>query len=310
VQVVDSGPVVSAEDAERVVESGFGVLRNAADYLLENEPANPLGYRIARWIAWSRIGILAGDESGTTFFPPPDPHYVGMLASTDVSSDPLSALRFAEAQFAENPLWLDLNCCTARALQALGDDYAAAAQAVLAETALVAARLKGGTLRFSDGTPFAAPETLAWLSEAGAGANAEGATASTLSGEVGGAMKKAAELAGAGDILGAAGALQRGIARAANAGERFQARLKLGEYVVNAQAVANPWPFVQPLLEDLDRHRLDEWDPVTTVAALRTVIGALAAAGEAAPPAPTIPEVLRRIALLDYAEALRLSGAQ
>ena len=167
------GPIESSDDAGRVIESGFTVLRSAADYLIENEPANPLGYRISRWIAWSRIGGIEVDESGTTMFPAPDANYVDMLVSVAGAGDPQSALRFAETQLPENPLWLDLNRCAAQALQALGEDHAAAAQAILLETALVAARLGGGSLRFSDGTPFASPETQQWLAAAGSGSPGE-----------------------------------------------------------------------------------------------------------------------------------------
>lgn len=307
---LEVGPVASGEDADRAIESGFTVLRSAADYLLEYDPANPLGYRIGRWIAWSRITGIEGDESGVTIFPAPDSNYVDMLVSVEGAGDPLSALRFAETQFPENPLWLDLNRCAARALHALGEDHAAAAHAILLETALVAARLGGGTLRFSDGTPFASPETRQWLSEAGSGSPGDNAAQPALSQDLGDAMKKAAALAGNGDLLGAASALQRGIGKAANANERFQARVKLGEFVLNGQVVANPWPFVQPLLEDIDRHRIDEWDPALAVAGLRVVFGALGAAGDAAPVTPTTSDLLTRIALLDYAEALRLSGMQ
>ena len=233
-----------------------------------------------------------------------------MLASVQGAGDPLSLLRFAEERFSSDPLWLDLNRCVARALQALGDDYAAAARAVLFETALVAARLHGGTLRFADGMPFASTDTLEWLAEAGSGAGASGPTQPAISAGVGDAIKKAAELAGAGNLLGAAAALQRGIGAAPNAKERFQARIKLAEHILAAQVVANPWPFAQPLLEDIDRHGIEAWDPTLAVAGLRLAFNALAAAGEAAPAVPTLADLLGRIARLDSAEALRLSGAQ
>ena len=53
---------------------------------------------------------------------------------------------------------------TAKALEGLGADYAAALHAVRAEVRLFTSRLSGvEQLAFSDGTPFADAETKAWL---------------------------------------------------------------------------------------------------------------------------------------------------
>jgi len=304
--------IETAEDAQATLETGFAQLRRAADFLSVNDPTDPISYRISRWIAWSRVAGIPADEGGTTIVPPPDTNYVEMLAAVEGAGDATASLGFAETQFANYPLWLDLQRCAALALQALGPEYAACALAVRQECSLFAARVNAAALKFSDGMPLASPATQQWLAEAGAGASAGGGgnAQPALSRELADAMKRAAELAGNGDILGAATVLQRGIGKAPNAKERFQGRVRLAELLVRAQSLANPWPFVQPLFEDIERHRIEEWDPVLAVSVLRLVYLAVSAAGEMAPSSPTTNDLLKRIALLDYAEALRLTGMQ
>jgi type VI secretion system protein VasJ len=308
---VPSAPT-SIDEAWAVAANGLATLRMAGDFLFESDLTQPLPYRIVRWAAWSALTDLPYADAGTTALEAPYYYTLEAAESLSAAGDHEAMIRFVQAQLPDNPLWLDLNRLQAQALGALGEGYQAAAAAVRAEAALLAARLPGlAELKFSDGTPFASAQTLEWLQSVAGGASAPaGGGSSGPSTEVREAIKTATGKVADGDLPAAMSALQRAIDRSPLARDRFHARVSLCSILIEQQAAANPWPFVRSLLDDIDRHRLDDWDPALALSGLRLAYAALAAAGEGAAGSVTPNDLLQRIARLDCVQALQLSGVQ
>ena len=308
------GPPRSLDEAIEVAGTGLSTLRMAGDFLLEADLTHPLPYRISRWSAWSMVSDLPYADGGTTMLQPPHYTAVDAAAAMAAAGEHEAMVRFVEAQLPENALWLDLNRMQAQALEAMGEAYVAAASAVRMETTLLVVRLPGiEQLRFSDGMTFASAETLEWLaaSATGGGGGASAGQRAGPSKAIQEAISAAAGLVAEGNLPGAMAVLQRGINQAPLARDRFHARVSLCSHLIEQQAVPNPWPYVRGLLDDIDRHRLDEWDPALAISGLRLVYSALAASGDAAAAGPlNADDILQRIARIDCAQALEVSGVR
>lgn len=299
------------DEAMALALDGLGRVRMAADFLIDSDPLNPLPYRASRWAAWTPIIEMPAADGDTTAIPPPDPADVEALANLVDGGQHETVLRFVEFKVHEAPFWLDLNHAQVRSLQSLGDAYLPIAAAVHAETSALVARLPGlEKLRFADGTPMASPDTAEWLATAGSGPAAGNTPAAGGSSrDLQQAIDAAAALAAQGETGAAAALLQRAIEGSTLARDRFEGRVSLCDLLLQQQALPNPWPYVRGILEDIDRHALEEWDPALALSGLCVVYAGISMGGEASAGASSADDVLQRIARIDFTQALRCSGA-
>jgi len=235
-------------------------------------PADPWCWRAARMGAWLKLRGLPPDEGGRTMLPPPEQAVKNALLNLLAQGHNLEAAMAAEEQVMASLFWLDPHRIAAKALAGLGPDYAAAREAVCGEMRFFLSWLPGvDTLSFSDGTPFADAETLAWLASlSAAGDETSGATAdSVVNAEVPAKVRAEADarfarhdVAGALDVLGQA-------ARGAVDGPT---RLRLKLVQMEMLGRAGHWPVAMSLAEELvaevERRGLEDWDPELAVEAL------------------------------------------
>jgi type VI secretion system protein VasJ len=138
------------------------------------EPADARLWRLSRLVLWSAVTALPPAENKQTLLPAPDMEVLARARQKLEAGNALEAAFIAEDFFATAPFCLDAQAFIGKALSGLGPRFAEAAQAVQEECARFAADLPGlETLRFSDDSPFASPQTAAWLQETARAAHAD-----------------------------------------------------------------------------------------------------------------------------------------
>jgi len=257
------GAVQSAADALGVIGTGTAFL-HTEDY------TDAVPYRLSRVLHWETIRREPPHEDGTTALEPPEEgrraYFNGLLEKARYA--PL--VEEAEHAFRETTFayWLDLQRLLVVAMEALGTPFQAARTAVLFETAQLVRRLPGlPALAFSDGTPFADPQTQAWLQSLLPAA--PGTTEPTVQDEraeedrpaVARQYDEARKLLAQGDLAGALGAMQEGAGRDASPQERFRRRLAVASLCLAGNKPAVVRPLLERLAEEVEQHRLDVWDP-------------------------------------------------
>jgi len=272
-------------------------------------PTDPWPWRASRLAAWIRVRSLPPSEGGKTMIPPPEGSMKAAMQALLGEGKLLDAARTAEEQVTASLFWLDPHRVTAKALEGLGADYAAALDAVRTEVRLFISRLSGvEQLSFSDGTPFADAETKAWLASLkisggqgggqGGGAKAGDDVASKAQAE---AEKRFADKdeAGALDVLGHA---SRSVADGPS-------RLRLTLAQLSLLGRAGRWAVAASLAEavvgEVERRGLEDWDPDLAVDALLAARQAYAGLGGDAATARA-SELAARVARIRPAAALLL----
>lgn len=160
----------SAKAPEVRLESGNErgnrqALLRMADFLNEQAPGDPLGYRLRRHAIWQAIHSLPGTRDGQRTELAP--------VSADRTADYRERLsrdvdvplwHRIEASLAVSPYWLEGHQLSAKAAMALGESRCA--EAIREETSRLLERLPGlAELTFNDGTPFVDETSQAWLKE-------------------------------------------------------------------------------------------------------------------------------------------------
>jgi type VI secretion system protein VasJ len=232
-------------------------LTEAASKLRAESNASPRAYWLARLGTWLSIEDLPpADAQGKTKIPVPDRRVREALSGMASRKEWAGLLAQAEGLFPRMPLWLDLQHACAQALEGLGDGHANARAAVERETRQLVNRLPGlKTLRFSDGTPLASPETLRWLASGEEAQAAQGGVpaASGLPDELRTRLLRG-EASAVADVEAAL--------RAAGPGRAgFLVRLALAETLEAAARVESAVSVYQGLERDLDIYQLEHWEP-------------------------------------------------
>ncbi|MHC1753705.1 type VI secretion system protein TssA [Humidesulfovibrio sp.] len=247
------------------------------------DPSDPFVWRAVRLGAWLKVRGLPPDEGGRTMIPPPEQAVKNALLGLLSQGRYLEAAQAAEEQVPSALFWLDPHRVTAKALEALGPAYAPALGWVCAEVRAFLAWLPGvEELTFSDGTPFADPETRAWLASL-ASTGAAGPARAEATGSWRDKLEKAREeaekcfaekdIAGALDLLGRA-------ERRASVGSL---RLRLVLAQISLLGRAGHWPVAVSLAEaaagEVERRGLEDWDPDLALEALLAAREAYAGLG-------------------------------
>lgn len=297
------------KEAAQALSTLLDQLLGMADFYFQNAPTNPLSYRLRRLWAWLPLVAPPPAEIGLTRIPPPDSIVKPSIEQLLAAGNHEAALRAAESRVTEHRFWLDISRFTATALENLGPSYKAARSAVCAETLLLVERLQGlDNLNFSDGTPFADPETRDWLKGLSLG---DGDAAQTggdpLAATVNQALTQARGLLKDKKPLDAVDLVQQGLEAAVTGKARLFWRLALGRLLLLAGKPDLAAPLNGKSLEDIEAHDLETFDPDLALQIL-LLVHETCRAGTDEGSKSLGKEVLARIVRLDPGEALRIVG--
>ncbi|MBW2109155.1 MAG: type VI secretion system domain-containing protein, partial [Deltaproteobacteria bacterium] len=265
-----------------------------------------------RIASWAMIDAVPAATDGQTIVPPPDISDRNILEELKEKRNWEALAESAEQRVTEFIFWLDLNRFVAEALIGLGDSYQDAYDTVCLETAIFVHRLAGvESLCFSDGTPFADEDTKQWLGGISLGGGAEMAQPVAVNGPEGrgdmaDTIEKAQKLAKKKKLGEAVSLFQEGLRDSFSKKQQLMWRLALSQLLVSVKKPQLALPHLESILEDIDRHGLEEWDPELALKGLKIAWTGLNVRGdETGKEQATV--ILKRIAKLSPAEALRLA---
>ena len=295
----------SAEEAKKALNSLLSQLKRASSLIRNEEPQNPLAYRLLRTALWVPVSAAPPSENGVTKIPPPPAQASSALTNLAGSQQWLKLLQASEANLVQRPFWLDLNRLSAQALQGLGPDYSQAARAVEADTvSLIRIIPELLELKFSDGTPLADDETRQWLSAlsgASEGVPAGGPKAADPFQEL---FSKASALA-AKQLPAALELLQQELARSPSAKDRFKWRILMVRLLVQAKKQHFAYAHINEIIKEIDEHRLEEWDPEIAFEGLQAAWMGLSRASDPAMK-KRAREIVMRMSGLDTGSVLEI----
>lgn len=289
-------------------------LLSAAGHLRRANTADPLAYRLLRTGLWLHMAQPPGGvTSGKTPAPPLAPTVRTRLEQMAGNGRFAELLEEAESALTQARFSLDLHRFSAVALAQLGPSHAAARLAVLAELGSLLRRMPAlPQLLFSDGSPFADPQTKTWIdaevspSKAGAGGGSSDDPVAKI-------LDEARELAGSGKAPDAISHLQANLGQVASAESRFKLRLALAETAFGAGHTPLARALYDALDKEIQARGLDEWQPALAVRALEghvQCLRTLARAGKGLVEPGALTVIYDRLSRLDPSAALRLgSGA-
>jgi type VI secretion system protein VasJ len=313
-------PPATAEAAHAAVGAALDELRRACARLLDLAPGDPASYRGRRLAAWMRLSALPPAQEDRTQVPPPPPQAGRELAELAQRGHWPALLQAAEPKVAQHIFWLDLQRWSAAALEGLGADYRPAAEAVRGETAALLERLPGlESLCFSNGVPFADPDTRSWLgaltrgreSAAPESASAEGPPADRADeaeAQRRAAVAEAQRLVRAGNLFEATRLIDAGRRRAESPRSALLWRQALCRLLLESRKPELALPHAEGIVAAVDRYRLERWEPDFARDLLKTAWEAYDRQGD-----KNLREgaraVFGRIARIDPLAALKLSGS-
>jgi type VI secretion system protein VasJ len=308
--------ISSHQEAYDALSEGLNRIREAATYLSQRDPTAPHTYRLTRKAAWYGVEELPAAVNGRTKIPPPSTSEKNFLFDLRNKSDAEVLLKAAEARLPLYIFWIDLNRLSTEALSRLGSRYEKAHDAVCQETAFLLHRLPGlEELSFSDGTPFATPETRQWLEgiifrgtpiAPHATASSDCAGDEAMEAIIEDNIEEIQLLIRKGKLIEAMEETQRKLHDCSSQRERLLWRLALAQMLVNVGKPKLALPHLDQVLRDIDRHELEEYDPPLAMRGFRLAWHALEAQAEQKFK-DRATDVLHRIGRLDMPEMVRLA---
>jgi type VI secretion system protein VasJ len=308
--------ISSRQEADAVLGDGLQRIREASFFLWQQDPADPQVYRLTRKAAWHNVEELPPSTEGRTRILPPTPLEKNLLFDLRNTGDAEALLKAVEARLTQYIFWIDLNRLAAEALSRLGSRYERAQTAVCQETAFLLHRLPGiEDLSFSDGTPFATPETRQWLQGIVFRKDPPGIDAAASSSPGGTSdMESAIErgidemltLVRRGKLIEAMEAGQRRLRDGGSRREVLLWRLALARMFVGVGKTKLALPYLEQVLEDIESHRLEEYDPSLALRGFRLAWLAFDTQVEKRFKEQATA-ILHRIGRLDMAEMVRLA---
>ena len=307
-----SEDMASEEDARKALRSAYGKVRQLAAKLQAKAFSDPDAYRGNRIAAWAMQDGLPPDTEGKTQFQAPERHVRSHLRMLRKKGHWETLLESAERELSRFIFWMDINRFVTDAFENLGEEYQDARKVVCEETAFLLHRLPGlENLSFSDGTPFANDETKDWLRKIRFAGD-------DIMPELLPPQQEDARMA---DIIASSQKLEKEN-QPAKALRLIQARLQnttskrnallwrsaLSQILLNCDERDLAMLHIEQMLQEIEKYRLEEWDPGAAIKGLRVVRMGFAAHSDETF-AEKAGDILNRIARLDPAEALLIKIA-
>jgi type VI secretion system protein VasJ len=293
------------DDAQTAAERWRDPLATLARGARLAAPTSPWPYRLARISAWLTIEGAPAVENGKTFVRAPRGDDRTALAHL-FESGAWEALRdAAEDALGEHIFWLDVHRYASLALERLGPAYAAARVTVDRETAGLVARIPAlPSLLFANGTPFASPETVDWLSEQRAASATSAGTRPSVTDELEGVLRECEGRIASGQVEEALAQALIGM-RTATVPARFRGRLRIAQLAHRSGKSELAMALLEGLLHDIDP-TLESWEPDVCAEVLETLLKVMRALSSEGGDRQSL--LFRRLLSLDPAAAMRLGG--
>ena len=254
--------------------AALNAVLKAAMFLRQASATDPVAYALVRVIKWSKI-TLPDNDAGKFQIQPPEASKIDALTHQFSQGLWEHLLKNAESAFrSEDPLWLDLQRFVCAAMAGLGPTYEKARLAVLGQTGALVQRLGPGVfeLKFRTGVPLCSGETRMWI-EAEALPSKGPATGggSGGNGKLDEASGKARQLAAAGKLKESLVGLQEGLAQCNQRRDRFLWRVRIAQLCYDAQKLQLAGPLLEECFAEIQKHRIDEWEPTLAVEVAQTL---------------------------------------
>jgi type VI secretion system protein VasJ len=308
--------IATDQDVQKLINLGFQNIRQAAFFMLENNPMNPMGYRYRRIAAWSKVANLPPVSVGKTLIPPPPPQDFELLNDLRAKGNWNGLLKSAEQKLSQFIFLFILNRYVAESLISLGEGYEDAHEAVCQETAFFMHRLPGlDDLSFSDGTPFADPETKEWLKSIELGADSvrgvsvqvmESGQSEAKKDRMEETIEKAQAFVKQKNMVEAVTLIQEALQNCFSQKQAFLWRLVLCQILMGSKNKDLSVPHLEQILKDIEKYQLEIWDPKLALKGLKVAWTGFSSFSDKAFK-HNAAETLNRIAKLDPAESLRLN---
>lgn len=265
---IDASSLAGLEQTQDAAGALRDPLTTLAHHARRVAPATAWPYRVLRFSAWLTVERAPDADGHKTPLRAPKGQDREVLASLHAAGQWDALLDAAEDAVATNILWLDPHRMSAIALEHKGPEFRAARQAVGRETAWFLERVPGLThLTFSNGTPFASPETIDWLAAEQARFARTGAGAASGSGAGQEAGADDAALLASLDERLATGSADEAFAqtladaeRLASPRSRFRAHLAVARQAQTADHLDVAHALYERLLLQVDS-TLEQWEP-------------------------------------------------
>ncbi|MGH7577769.1 MAG: type VI secretion system domain-containing protein, partial [Longimicrobiales bacterium] len=248
----------------------------AARRLRQDRPTDPAPYLMLRGFRWGELRGAGADDP--RLLAAPSTEVRTRLKGLLLDASWVELLSSAEEALAQpyGRGWLDLQRYALTAADELGEDYEAVGAAIRsALRALLADRPDLALRTLMDDSPTANAETRSWLHEAKLISDGTDAapvpeeSRPTLRPTIASrrdAYDAARARANAGDPHGAMELLIREATREKSARARFIRRVQAAEIMVGAKMEAIALPILREMLDQVEAHRLEEWEAGETVA--------------------------------------------
>ncbi len=242
----------------------YTALKPAQDYVAQLgpalyafDPSNPLVIQFSRFAARSSVFQLPKSTNGQTVVSAPPIAIIDIFEKITKSKNAQGLVEFCESRIRTYPFWFDLDCQSARGFGMMGAAGIRMRDTIVETLLNFLDRLPGiDQLLFSDGTPFANIDTLAWLKRCRQERSGVG-TFDAFDVAKGNAMMANGE----GKADQAINELQTFMANTRSKRDQFRARVALIEMILSNRSDTDLRPLVQPLIDDCEKQNLDQWEP-------------------------------------------------
>ncbi|MBS3667278.1 type VI secretion system protein TssA [Vreelandella boliviensis] len=233
-------------------------LLKMADFLGEQNPGEPLAYRLRRYAIWSAIQALpAAREGGRTELAPVAADRVADYREALSRGGDEALWQRIEKSVAVSPYWLEGHRLSAELAKRLG--LPRCADAIRDESARFVERLPGiESLTFNDGSPFLDNETQQWL-YSGTGSGANDGTGGGEAWHAG--LEEARTYMGSEGLGPALQVLDQGLASARSLRESTYWRLASADLLKEAGLETLAQQHYSTLHQTVNELDLEQWEP-------------------------------------------------
>lgn len=276
------------DEAVKILGPLFQKIKQTSRLLRTDQDHTPQPYRWLRFSIWDSVRVLPLSTDGVTRIAPPSAQILNHLEHL-LKNDDFKALVKASEAALYNPSHLfvfKLNYYSWTALAGLGNRYRKARDTVLMETQSVLDRLDGlDRLLFSNGTPFVCETTRTWLeshnltsdSDAMAIDSHDGPRDDRLEEEIRSIRERLKKNK---NLPEAVKALELAIRHCQSKKDAMRLRLAFARILASEKQEKMAAAHLEAVLEQLDRHNMDDWDPDFSLSALNLMFKVFRKLGE------------------------------